>query len=128
MTYNSITPFSRFYIYFETLLFFISFKLIKESNKIFQAKQQLDITLNRILKRGSSKNLDGFLKTTKKILKKKSWLANTFKQKSSIDEQNFKIVIIDTFDNLSKKNLPILTLAPIFAKYMKDVAIAGVDA
>ena len=75
------------------------------------------------MKRGSIENLDGFLKTVEKILKKKKRLANTFKQKSNISKENSKTVVINTFGNLSKKELPTSTLAPIIRKDIEDVAI-----
>ena len=80
------------------------------------------------MKRGSIENLDGFLKTTEKIVKKRRWLANAFKQKSNIEKQNSKTVIINTLGNSGKEELPTSILAPTFQKDVKDVAIIGVDA
>ena len=73
------------------------------------------------MKRGLIENLDGFLKLTKKIVKKKRRLANAFKQKFNIDKQNYKTVVIKTFDNLNKKELLTLILAPIFEKIVKVI-------
>ena len=49
------------------------------AKKISKAKQEQDITLNCILKRSLIANLDSFLKTKEKIIKKKKRLANVFK-------------------------------------------------
>ena len=88
MIYNFITFFLGFYTYLVTFLSPILSKLIKEIKKISKAKRQQDITLNRILKKDSIEKLDGFLKTTKKIVKKKERLANAFKQKSKQNRCN----------------------------------------
>ena len=68
MIYDSITFSSRFSMYLKTFLSHISLQPIKETKKIFKAKQQQDIFLNCILKKDSIENVDDFLKTTKKIL------------------------------------------------------------
>ena len=70
--HNSNIFFFRFYMHLETSLSFIPLKLIKKTKKIFEAKQQQDITPNHILKKGSIENLDSFLKTTEKIVKKRN--------------------------------------------------------
>lgn len=44
----------------------------------------LDIFFNQILKRDSIDKIDNFLKTPKKILKKKRQLINVFEQRRSI--------------------------------------------
>ena len=80
------------------------------------------------MKRDSVENLDGFLKTTEKIIKKKRRLANAFKQKLNMDKQNYKTVVINTLGNLSKKELPTSTLATTFRKNVEDVAMIGADA
>ena len=67
------------------------------------------------------------MKTTEKIIKKKRWLANAFKQKLNMGKQNSKIVIINTLGNLGKKKLPTLTLASIFRKDVKDDAMIDAD-
>ena len=72
-------------------------------------------------------NLDSFLKTTKKIIKKKRQLANAFKQKLNIDKQNFKTVVINTLGDSSKRELATLLLALIFEKDVKDLSIIGAD-
>ena len=125
---NSITFFLRFYIHLETSLSLILSKSIEEIKKIFKAKQQEDIISNRILKKSFVKNLDSFLKTIKKIVKKKNQLANAFKQKSNIGKENFLIVIINIFSNLGKEELPISILSPIFGKDIEDISIIGADA
>ena len=79
MIYDSITFFPGFYTYLETSLSFTSSKPIKMIKKISKVKQQYDITPNHIMKKGSIKNLNDFLKTTGKIIKKKRQLANVFK-------------------------------------------------
>ena len=84
MIHDSITFFLGFCMHLETSLSLIPPKPIKEIEEISEAKQQQDITLKRILKKGSIENLDGFLKTIEKIVKKRRRLANTFKQKSNI--------------------------------------------
>ena len=71
MIYNFIIFFPGFYMHLKTSLSPIPYKLIKETKKIFEAKQQQDITLNRILKRSLIENINGFLKTTEKTVKKK---------------------------------------------------------
>ena len=81
MIYDSITFFSGFCTYLGTFLYFILSKPIEKTKEIFEAKQEQDITSNCILKRDSIENLDGFLKTTKKIVKKRIRLAKAFKQK-----------------------------------------------
>ena len=111
MIYDFITFFLEFCIHFTIFLFSIYLKPIKKTKKISKAKQQQDITSNCILKKNLIENIDGFLKTTEKILKKKRWLANAFKQKSNIGKKNSKIVVINTFGNLGKKELPTSTLA-----------------
>ena len=117
-----------FCIHLEISLSFIPSKPIEKTKKIFKAKQQQDIILNRILKRGSIKNLDGFLKTTEKIVKKKRQLANVFKQKLNIGKQNSKTVVINTLGNSSKEELAILLLAPTFRKNVEDVVMIDADA
>ena len=79
-------------------------------------------------KKDSIKNLDDFLKITEKISKKKRRLANVFKQKSSINKQNSKTVVINTFGNLGKEELPNSILKPTFKKDIKDVIIISADA
>lgn len=56
------------------------------------------------------KKINNFLKTIKKILKKKKWFINTSKQKKCINKLDLKMVIINTLDNFKKENLPILIL------------------
>ena len=120
--------FSEFYIYLGISLSFIPLKPIKKTKKMFKVKQQQDITLNRNLKKGSIQNLDGFLKTTKKILKKKKQLAYDFKQKLNIDKQNFKTIVIKILSNSGRKKLPTSTLAPTFKKNVEDVTMLGTNA
>ena len=128
MIYDSITFSSGFCTHLGTSLSPIPPKPIEETKEISEAKEQPDITPNRILKRGSIENLDGFLKTTEKIVRKKRRLAIAFKQKSNMGKQNFKTAIINTLGNSGKKELPISTLAPTFGKDIEDVAIIGADA
>ena len=128
MIHDSIAFFLEFYMYLKTSLSSILPKLIEKTKKIFEAKQKQDITPNRILKRGLIENLNGFLKTTKKFIKKKRRLVNAFKQKLNIDKQNSKTVVINNIGNLDKKELPNSSIAPIFEKNVKDVAIIGADA
>lgn len=59
---NSITFFSGYHIHFRALLFPIPPKSAAIKT-ILEAKQQ-NIALNQILKKGSDKNLDDFLRTT----------------------------------------------------------------
>ena len=80
------------------------------------------------MKRVSIENLNDFLKTTEKIVKKKRRLAIAFKQKLNIGKQNFKTVDINTLGNSGKEKLPTSTLAPIFRKNVEDVAMIGPDA
>ena len=80
------------------------------------------------MKKGSIENLDSFLKTIKKIVKKKKWLANIFKQKLNLGKQNSKTIVINTFGNLSKEELPTSLLTSIFGKDVKDVAMIGANA
>ena len=126
--YDFITFSPGFCIYLKTFLSSKFSKPIEETKKIFEAKQQQDITSNRILKSGLIENLDGCLKTTKKIVKKKRRLANAFKEKPNMEKQNSKIILINTFGNLGKKELSTSTLVPILGKDVKDVAIIDVDA
>ena len=103
-------------------------KPIEETKEISEAKRQQDITPNRILKRGSIENLNSFLKTTEKIVKKKRRLANAFKQKLNIGKQNSKTVVINTPGNSGKEEFPTSILAPTFGKDVEDVAMIGTDA
>ena len=128
MIYNFIIFFPRFCTHLGTSLSFIPLKPIEKTKKISKAKQQQDITPNRILKRDLIKNLDGFLKTIEKIVKKKRRLANAFKQKLNIDKQNSKIVVITILGNLNKEKLSISSLAPTFGKDVKNVAIIDANA
>ena len=80
------------------------------------------------MKRGFIENLDGFLKTTEKIVKKRGRLANAFKQKSNIGKQNSKTIVINTLENSSKEELPTSTLASTFGKDVEDVVIISADA
>ena len=128
MIHDSITFFSGFCTHFGTSLSPIPSKPIEKTKKIFETKQQPDITSNRILKKGSIENLDGFLKIIKKIVKKRTRLANAFKQKSNIEKQYLKTVVINTFGNSGKKELHTSTLAPTFEKNVEEVAIIGADA
>ena len=128
MIYDSITFFSRFCMYLRTSLSFIPPKPIEETKEISEAKQQQDIISNRILKRGSIENLNSFLKTTEKIVRKKRRLAIAFKQKSNIGKQNSKIVIFNTFGNSGKEELPTSTLATIFEQDVENVAMIDADA
>ena len=64
----------------------------------------------------------------KKIIKKKKQLANAFKQKSKMDKQNSKTVVINIFSNLGKKELLTSILAPTLEKHGKIIRIIGVDA
>ena len=114
-------------MHLRTFLSYISLKQRKKTKKIFEVKQQQDITLNHILKKSLIVNLDSFLKIIEKSLKKKRWSANAFKQKSNMDKQNFKIIIINTFRNPIKKKFSIAILASVFRKYVEDIAIIGVD-
>ena len=84
--YDSIIFSPGFYRHLRISLPSILSKSIKKTKKISEAKQQQNITLNRILKRGSIKNLDGFLKTTENIIKKKRRLANVFKLNTNINK------------------------------------------
>ena len=84
MIYDSITFSFRFCMHLETSLFLIPSRPIKGTKEISEAKQQQDISPNHILKRGSIENLDGFLKTTEKIVQKKRRLAIALKQKLNI--------------------------------------------
>ena len=84
MIHDSITFSPGFFMRLKISLFPILLKLIEKTKKIFKAKRQQNITSNRILKRGLIENLDDFLKTIEKIVKKKRRLANTFKQKPNI--------------------------------------------
>ena len=102
MIHDSITFSPGFYTHLGTSLSPIPPKPIEETKEIFEAKEQPDITPNRILKRGSIENLDGFLKTTEKIVRKKRQSAIAFKQKSN--------------------------MAPTFEKDVEDVAMIGADA
>ena len=61
-------------------------------------------------------------------MKKKRWLANSFKQKTNISKQNSKTVVINNFENLGKKKLSISKLAPIFGKNVKNIVIIGANA
>ena len=128
MMYDSITFSLRFCMHLRTSLSFILFKPLKKTKKIFEAKQQEDITSNHILRGGSIENLDGFLKTKEKIVKKKRRSANPFQQKLNIDKQNYKIVVSNNFGNLGKKELPTLLLALTFEKNVKDNAIIDANA
>ena len=128
MINNSITFSPRFCTHLRTSLSPISPKPIEETKEISETKRQQDITPNRILKRGSIKNLDSFLKTIEKIVKKRRRLANAFKQKSNIEKQNSKTVVINTLSNSDKEELPTSILAPIFGKNVENVAIIGADA
>ena len=110
-----------------TFLSLISSKLIENTKKISKTKQQQDITSNPILKRNSIENLNSFLKTIEKIVKKKRQLANTFKQKLKMEKQSFKIVVINIFGNLGKKELSNSTLALTFGKNIEDIAIIGAN-
>ena len=120
---DSITFFPKFCPHLRTFLFSIPSKLIEETKKISEAKQQQDITPNRILKINFIENLDGFLKTTKKTVKKRRRLANVFKQKLNMGKQKFKTIVINNISNLGKEELPTLTLALTFEKNIQDVAI-----
>ena len=84
MIHNFITFSFRFCTYLGTSLSSIPFKLIEKTKEISKAKQQQDDASNRTLKRISIENLDGFLKTIEKILRKKRRLAIAFKQKSNM--------------------------------------------
>ena len=79
------------------------------------------------MKRDLIENLDGFLKTTKKIIKKKRRLANVFKQKLNISKQNSKTVVINILGKLGKKELPTSSLAPAFRRNVKDIAMIDTD-
>ena len=128
MIHDSITFSLGFYLHLGIFLSLIPPKSTEKTKEIFEAKQQQDITLNRILKRSSIKNLDSFLKTIENIVKKKRRLANAFKQKSNMGKQNSKTVVINTLGNSGKKELPTSTLAPTFGKDIEDVAMIGADA
>ena len=43
-------------------------------------------------------------------------------------KQNSKTIVINIFGNLGKKKLPILLLAPIFRKHVKDVVMIVANA
>ena len=106
----------------------ISPKPIEETRTISEAKQQQNITPNRIFQRGSVENLDNFLKTIEKISKKKRRLANAFKRKLSMGKQKPKTVVISSLDNSHKEDSPISILAPILGTDVVHVAIIGADA
>ena len=127
MIHDSITFSVRFCIPLGILLFLLPSKLIKKTKEISEAKQQQDITPNRILKKGSIENLDEFLKTIEKIVKKKRRLAYSFNQKSNMGKQNSKTVVINIFSNSGKKKLPIATLLLIFEKDVEDVAMISAN-
>ena len=109
MIHDSIIFFPRFCMHLGTSLSLILPKPIEKTKEIFEIKQYQDITPNQILKKSSIENLDDFLKTIEKIIKKKRRLAYAFKQKSNIGKQNSKTVVINSLGNLSKEKLPTLT-------------------
>ena len=81
---NSITFSPRFCMHLRISFSSIPLKPIEETKKISETKQQQDIIPNRTLKKGFIENLDGFLKITEKIVRKKKRLAIAFKQKSNM--------------------------------------------
>lgn len=104
---NDSIKFSQGYCtHLRALLSLISLKPIEKTKTTPKARQK-DIIPNRIPKRGSTKNLDNFLRTPKKILDKKRRLINTSKQKLAMQKQKPEIVVISSLDNPSIKDLPI---------------------
>ena len=76
---DSIIFSPKYYTHLRTPLSLILSKP-KETKTILKARQQ-DIFPNRILKRGSDKNLDDFLRILQKITNKKRRLINASKRK-----------------------------------------------
>ena len=67
------------------------------------------------------------MKITKKISKKKRWLINFIKQKLSIGKQKSKTVIINSVNNLSKKNFLISTYRLTCDIHVVNITIIDVD-
>lgn len=122
---DSITFFPRYYMHIGNLLSHI-FPKPKRMKIIFEAKNK-DMDPNYTLKKESDENLDHFLKTIRKFSNKKRWLINISKKKFNIAKQKPKTVVISSFDNLIKKNLPILILILIISKSVVDIAIIDAD-
>ena len=87
-----------------------------------------DLTLKRILQRGTYENLDDFLCRNIKLSKKKRLLHNTSKRKLSKNNQKSKIITINSMDNLGKKDLSISILTPTLNKNVVDIIKIGADA
>ena len=66
--------------------------------EIIPMATQKDVLSNRILKRGSAKKIDKFLKIPEEPLRKKTQLINTSKRKTSIVKSNHKMVVISTLN------------------------------
>lgn len=54
------------------------------------------------MKKRLLEKMNNFLKISKKILKKKWWLINVFKQKQSINKLKSKIIVFNTLNNWKK--------------------------
>lgn len=68
------------------------------------AIQQDDLP-KEILKKSLAKKIDGFLKTLKKMLKKKKLLFNAFKQKLSMDKLKSRTIVISILNLFEKEKL-----------------------
>lgn len=69
----------RYYPYLKIFLFLVFIMLIIVNIKIISMAIQKDILPNQILKKSLVEKIDKFLRISKKTLKKKKRLINTFK-------------------------------------------------
>ena len=90
-----------------------------------------DITPQKMIKRGSKKDITDFLQTLNKLSSKKKRQINKSKQKASIRKTSLRKATINNLESFDKKELPVsiptTKTSELKAKHI-DVAMIGMDA
>ena len=90
-----------------------------------------DITLQKMIKKGSKEDMTDFLQMPNKLSGKKRRQINKSKRKTSLGETSSRKAIISSLDSLDKKELPVPIPATIKSESKAkdiDIAMIGSDA